>query len=281
MTHDRRRMRLLAGAMLAVVALLCAAAPGQALAKTETASLGAVTATLSYPSDPVSADPQLTITRDGQVLYDDRATLEACSEEPCFPEGAGELGPDGGSLLVRQLDATPDPEVVLRMYTRGAHCCTVAQVWRLDRAGAAPAFERNFGNRDFDLRDADGDGRDEFWTSDDRFSYRFASFASSGAPVRVFAYEGAALSDVTTSFRSAVAADAGRWWRYYRRASHYKRERLGLLAAWAADEYLLGRRQYAASVIRRERRLGNIAKRSWNNKPFLKDLQGFLNRLGY
>lgn len=254
---------------------------GTAVARTETAASGAITARLAYPDDPTSAQPRLTVLRGQEVLYDGSAVLDACSEEPCLPAGAVAPGAADGSVAVRQLDGSPEPEIVLEMYTRGAHCCTVAQIWRLDGNAAAPVLERNFGNSSFEMRDGDGDGREEFWTSDDRFSYRFASFAFSGRPLRVLAYEAGGMRDVTRRFPDAVAQDAAFSWRQYERRRQYRRERLGLLAAWAADQYLLGRARHAASVIRRERRAGRIAKRSWNGRPFLRDLQRFLRRLGY
>jgi hypothetical protein len=267
-------MRLVATA--ALVLALSAAAPARA--ETQTASLGAVTATLSFRSDEgVYRDLRLRISRSGRLLYD-AAPADMTCNDGCFP---GRLA-DGRSVHVRDLDQDGEPEVIADLYSGGAHCCWLARVYSFD-GSAYRETTHGFGNAAYRLGDIDGDRRAEIVSSDDRLAYRFAAYAFSVFPVQIWSYADGSFSDTTDRFRARVRADAARTWRVYREA--YRRREFpprGAAAAWAADEYRLGKR---ASALRTLRKLANRGELPGgpprSQARFVQVLDAALRRLGY
>jgi hypothetical protein len=267
--------------LLALAAGLAAPAAAHAEPVTETAAAGPVQATFSYDqkSDFEYTGLHLQILRAGQPLYDAPVALRSCPEPYCVPARQ-----DGGRALeVSDLDGDGEPEVQLTLYTGGAHCCTELRVLRL-QGTTYVAADHDFGDPSFAVEDLDRDGRPELLTADDRFAYRYASYAASGLPVQVIRYAQGRFSDVTSRYPALVRNDARRFWRTYRaRRAHPSREPLGALAAWAADQYRLGRRAAARRVLRRELRAGRLrAADPWpHGRRFIADLDRFLRRAGY
>lgn len=277
MTRRRRRR---SPALLAA-ALACAAVlPGAASASdagTVTATGGDVTATLSWDAAEYGvANPHLTISRGGAVVYD-ASIADVCGEGCVLVAGApGDAGP--GILQVADLDADGTPEVLVDTYSGGAHCCITARIYR--DAGATwtrksiPTFSTGYV-----LKDLDGDGRPEIVTGDSAFDYTFSSFAATHEPPLVYRYTAGKVTDVTRSYPALVRADAARVLRELRRLrkrSAYAGDRgPALVAAYAADEALLGRRSVGLREVDRQIRRGIV------DTAFRKRLVRFLNRNGY
>jgi hypothetical protein len=119
------------------------------------------------------------------------------------------------------------------------------------------AVERNWGEPGYRVKNVGGRGTSELVTADPRFAYAFSAFAFSGFPVRVLRFRDDRLVNVTRGLRRVVRADARRWMRGYRRMPR-RYEPQGVLAAWAADRYLLGRRRSALRFVRRAVRSGKL-----------------------
>ena len=268
--------------------LAVAAAPAQA--KKETAGSGTVTATFSYTKQtdrnaPLGGryrDLRLRVSRAGTIAYDKRVGIPDCEAPYCVPGGYKK-----SSVQVVDLDANGEPEITLDVYTGGAHCC----LWTLVLAWSGSAYTaRTHDWRDpgYALKDANGDGKQEFVSTDARFAYEFASFAGSGFPVQIWDFDGAAgFVDVTGQYPDAIAADRDRWWRSFQRQRRRKSfaEPLGPLAAWAADEYRLGNGSAAMEKIRtlqRQHKLkAGISGLGAHAKRFPAALSNFLAKLGY
>src|SRR3954469_13871232 len=197
------------------LAALFALAPA-AYATTETATSGTVTATLSYNHVQDSfeyTNMALTISRAGaQVLAAD-PTFGDCDSPYCAPGGLG----GRASVLVRDLDGDGEPEVILDLYTGGAHCCYVSRFYRWDGTSYVPA-DRNFGDPGYVIDDLDGDGTEELITADYRFGYAFSAFAYSLMPVRIYDLRAGSWSLVTKRFPDRIRADARANWHYFRKA---------------------------------------------------------------
>lgn len=265
-----------------VSALALLACASVASAEEQTSSRGAVTATFSFESqdEPYGfTDLWLTITRAGQVLYQDAPRAGDCEEPFCFPGG----GSERHSVRVRDLDGDGEPEVLLDLFTGGAHCCLWVRIFAFDgtRYGS---LQHNFADPGYRLGDIDDDGVPELVSSDARFAYRYASFAASWFPLRIWKYDRGGLIDVTARYPQCVRADAKRAWHGYRKAlrGHNTGEPRGAISAWAADRYLLGARK---STLRRLQRL---ARHHWlpgtfptSQKRFVAKLDRDLRRLGY
>jgi hypothetical protein len=143
--------------------------------------------------------------------------------------------------------------------------------------------EHDFGNPGALLRRI---GRQLFFvTGDDRFSYAFTSFAGSGMPVRVLRWQSGRFADVTRAHLGLVRADRDRWWRYTADVLRQSRgDARGLLAAWAADECLLGKKPAVAAELAKLLRAGKLSRlpSEWpQGRRYVDALWKTLGRFGY
>jgi hypothetical protein len=265
--------------VLAALVLLVSLVPA-ALADTETATSGPVTATLSYDHTGDAfewTNLQLTISRDGTQVFAADPSFGDCTSPYCAP--AGQSMTD--SVKAVDLDGDSEPEVVLDLFTGGAHCCFVSRFYRWDGTTYVPA-DRTFGDPSYRLADLDGDGAPEIITADDRFAYTFTAFAFSLLPVRIYDLRAGVWQLVTKRFPQRVRADARANWGYFKKAARQNEPR-GAIAAWAADQFLLGHRDYAKRTLyrlaRQKRLPGLFAPKS--QTAFVRNLLRFLGRHGY
>jgi hypothetical protein len=265
--------------LLALSALLLTAGP--ALAKTETRTSGDVTASVTYSGkNPPFTRARLTITQAGLTVFDGAVKM------PC--NGCGLQAPFKGRVLkLRDLDGDSEPEVLLDVFSGGAHCCSYLLVYRFVPFGNT--YERisaSFGNAGYRLRDPNKDKSPELITGDDRFAYLFTSYADSAFPITIYRLGETRFTDVTRKFRKAVRADARRKLRLYRAALKDKRDVRGILAAYQADQYLAGRGKQGWRVLRRAAARGQLRspygdKVGPNGKRYLSALRRYLRRWGY
>lgn len=267
-----------------VVALAAAFVSGAAAAPrphVEHARAGAVEATFTYAWDPVRfhfSGQHLAIKREGVSRF--AAFLRR-------PPGNGVDAQPAGffqhkrSVSISDLDADGEPEVVLDLYWGGAHCCWYTQIYRYDAAGQRYLpLVHVWGNVGYVLADLDHDGRQELVTRDDRFSYAFADFADSAWPVRILAYRAGRLNVVTKSYPAEVKRDARSTWHEAMARARKGPSNQGIMAAWAADQCLLGRCGVAfrsiASLSRTGRVHGELKAAAYERK-----LRAFLKRTQY
>ena len=278
-------------ALAAAAALLLVGAPA-ASAASETATSGPVTATFSYkqggPDDLLYRDLKLKIVRNGIVAVDGPIVSADC-EYGCWPAGPAIEGRP--SVFVRDLDADGEPEVIVDMFTGGAHCCLLTQVFSLQKGAAsdlAPSYSRvehNFLDTGYSFDDLDQDGVAEFVSADGRFAYAISSFAGSGFPVQVWRFRDGAFADVTREYPALIREDSDRQWRTYRK---YRRAKppgndpaLGALAAWAGDEYLLGHGRRVQRELKRALRSGRLDGFFGSGRRTLRSLNTLLSQAGY
>lgn len=271
-----RRAVLIAG-----IISLTFIATGAALAATETASGGTVAATFAYQGKfPQFHGLRLTISRTGVVVYDQPVTSKFCGSL-CDPLSAVSQQP---SVHVIDVEHTGDPDVLLDLYTGGAHCCIAEQIFSF--AAASNTYvktERDFGDAEAQVADLRHDGRFEFLSADDSFAYRFTDYAASGLPIQILTFSEGRFSDVTRSYPNLIARDAARWMKAFKRMArqHYP-DSVGVVAAWAADQDLLGHRKLVSRVLARQAKLGHLnAPSAPGGLRFVADLQKFLRQRGY
>lgn len=95
---------------------------------------------------------------------------------------------------------TPTPVVLFVTYTGGAHCCDAVKLLEL-RGGKWTASDLGEWNGGFGIEDADGDGRPELIAEDQRFLYRFGSYAGSSPPSVIYEIRGGELVDASAQPR--------------------------------------------------------------------------------
>jgi hypothetical protein len=271
---------------LAVGAAVCAtASAGVARHFVETAIRGDVRAQFSYdfsPSRSRFSHPYVRIERAGTALVD--SAVRPLHDG--YPVQPGSFRA-GKSISVADLDGDGEPEVILYLYWGGAHCCWYTQVYRYGSSSNNYALSTHvWGNTSARTADLNHNRRREFVSADDRFSYQFTDFADSAWPVQIWAFDAGAFANVTRRFPASIRADARRQWRlaFSRGADGIRRR--GVLAAWTADECLLGNCRQAFAKLDALRRAGELAVRlrcpcDRTARAYVSHLRRFLRRTGY
>jgi hypothetical protein len=253
-----------------------------AMATTQTASAGNVTATFTFQGKvPNFHGLRMTIARGGTVVYDQPVVSKFCANL-CWPGPA--VAVMRPAVQVVDLEHTGDPDVVLNLYSGGAHCCTVLQIFAFNAAaGSYAETERVFGDPDARIVDLRHDGRFEIQTADDSFAYRFTDFAASGLPIEILTFAGGHFTDVTRSYPALVAKDAAFWLKAFRsQARQGYPDSVGVIAAWAADEDLLGHVKLVNRYLHQQAAAGHLnAAGGTGGTKFVASLQKFLRRRGY
>jgi hypothetical protein len=252
------------------------AVPAPCGAPTRTRGAGPTSATLAFQryADDLYGDLHVHIARHGKERF---------SEAVPGLDGA-EARTDSRSVTVRDLDADGEPEVMLTVNWSGTQCCSWTRFYRYDRARDTYVVHRRFWGyfgAEPVLRDLDGDRRPELLSLDDRFSERFDH--SLVRPLQVWSYRAGKLHDVTRCYPALVRKDAAKLWRLY--LKYRKSGARGLLPAWMADQYLLGRSAFADGVLEQAAARGEL-KQPLGYKPrsvpaFIAALKTFLRTSGY
>ncbi len=280
------RTRILATTVL-VVAGLVAVMPSAASAKlrTETVTNGAVKAVLTYDVGPgifnVSGT-HLAIIRSGITVIDTDVP-EPCSGCGIMP--AGSIGGSAKSLQVADLDGDGEPEVLLDIYTGGAHCCVDTWIYRFTGT-TYTGTPHQWGDVGYSLKDLDRDGIPELKSADDRFAYAFTSFAESWFPPMVWQFRAGKLTDATRHYPALIKADVKRTLRIYHSKHRRKYDLRGVIAAYVADQYLLRHGSRGWKLVRSARKHGLVKGYgrydSWpSGARYVKALRKFLRRNGY
>jgi hypothetical protein len=266
----RRLRRRVAGAALAASALAAGVAGAGAApalagdAGSITKSAGNVSAVLEWDrADFGIANPRLAITREG-TRYD-QTIVDICDVGCILVGDEGATDTSGMSMLkVADLDGDGEPEVIADTFSGGAHCCLTTRILAWNGTGYTPK-DIEWGDVSYALKDADGDGRPELVGQDPVFSAAFTAYAASAFPPLVYRFDHGRLVDVTRSFPKLVRSHAARLLKDLRKARRGDDIR-GVLAAYAADQYLLGRGAVGTREIDRQRRKGRVSR---TFKPYL------------
>jgi hypothetical protein len=252
---------------------------------TQTASSGAVRATYTYSGRyPDYHSETVAIREGGRVVYSGTVRAPDCGTR-CAP---GDPRRHGHSLQFAALSAGAAPALILNLYSGGAHCCTIVQVFA-PKHGASPRWSvssRSFGDAGYRLEDLNHDGAEEFLSADDRFAYAFTDYAASGLPLQIMAFANGRFTDVTRAYPALITKDAATWMKAFRdqRRSHYA-DTTGVVAAWAADEENLGRAAAVRSFLNQQARAGHLnsplAPQVPAGERYVHLLERFLGKLGY
>ncbi|HEX4010817.1 MAG TPA: hypothetical protein VHX62_12445 [Solirubrobacteraceae bacterium] len=264
--------------VVAAVATLALAAAPSALAKTttKTAHSGNVKATLTYSGAyPTFSHERLTIRRSGRVYYSEPVVGMVCGRA-CAPVG----------VRLVNLEGDGQSDVVLELFTGGAHCCTIAQVFTYDPGTMTYAkSQHDFGDPGYRLSSLAHNGVNEFVTADDWFAYEFTDFAASGLPIQILRFSTGHFLDITRTYPALVAKDATVWLNAFNSMAkqHYS-DSVGVIAAWAADEDLLGNSQTVATFLTQQAQAGHLNSAlnpKEKGQKFITALDNFLRKHGY
>ncbi len=282
--HGRRTVLALAAAGLFAAAPAGASAPASTPVQIAVGSSGGVGAVLSYQEGlggPLPYfDLRLRIIRGGASAYEAAVASPRCAGG-CEPESLGAPPLYDSPVALPDLEGNGETDVVLGLTSGGAHCCTIVQVFLYDPGVMAyRVVEHDFGDPGARLT---GIVSPLFVSGDDRFAYAFAPYSGSAFPLQLWQFSDGRFANVTRAHRNAVAADAARLLKGFR-AARTRGEGLGAIAAWAADEELLGRDRLVLAMLAREAAHGRLRSRGHygpSGEAFVKALLRFLKRTGY
>ncbi|MDA0161720.1 hypothetical protein OM076_15710 [Solirubrobacter ginsenosidimutans] len=264
--------------LVAVLALLLVL-PAAARAETETVTSGNTTATLTWtPGQFGVTGAALTITRDGVTAFNQSIPDVVCDE--CSLPGNG-----ADDVKVVNLDGLDDLEVLVTSYTGGQHCCTLSGIYDFNAAkGTYDQIVEGFASAGYNLDDLDHDGRPEFVTQDVRFEDLFTSHVSSFPPPQVFDFvrqdDVPFLADVTTKYTTLIRSNAAEAKRSFAKAGRNDRSSRGVIAAYVADQYLLGHGSTGLKELDRQIKRGVLGSKA-SAKTYRSKLLRLLRDYGY
>jgi hypothetical protein len=262
---------LAAVALCAPVAALCAptALASGASGPIVSASVGVA----GMPSHLV-----LAITRNGRVVYSGPVSAPGCRGH-CMDVA---VPPGKSPLHVLELDGSGEPQVVLGLFTGGANCCFIDQVFSFDPGTHTYVkSQHNFLNAGAAV--ARLDGRWVLRSGDSRITEAgFTDTADSGTPIQIWRFANRTFTDVTRHYPTLIRADAAKWMRLF---NHHLSNGVGLIAAWAADEDLLGQSALVTTTLNRlaaQHKLRTpLGLPHQSETLFVTQLQKLLHKLGY
>lgn len=281
--RGHRRAGRLACAFALALGLVVVAGDLTASAATFRRSLGTVSAELTYAGTVNNPHgTRLTVTNAGHVVYQGVVSTKMCGTL-CWPEAAYGSNDKNPLRVVRLAPGLPD--VVLGLYSGGAHCCFVDLVFSPGSSSKYAALEIDLGDPGARLVVLPGSPFDAFMTADDSFAYQFTDFAASGLPIKILRLEQGRVVNVTRQYSSSIRSDAKTWLAAFRSmaSSHYA-DSVGVIAAWAADQYSLGRSSSADRFLEQQAAAGHLNSLltpSLNGATFVTRLEKFLHRRGY
>lgn len=264
-------------ALLVTAALLLV--PAVAQAKTETASSGGVTATFTYHKAGFGyKNLSLSISQGGTVLYSapvDVTSGAAPCGTKCWP--GNQAG--GKSVHVVDLEHNGGRDVVLDLWSGGANCCVIEQVF-YPSGSTYKVVTRFFGNAGATLVDLRHNGYLQFRSGNPAFFGRFTDDAASGFPIQILIFRHGVFHDVTRSYPGRIAADAKEWLKAFKQ--HFS-DGEDLIAAWAADEYMLGHKKQTNQYLNAQAKAGHLRSpiTSLKGHKFVVALLKFLKKQGY
>jgi hypothetical protein len=224
--------------VVAIAGTLASSASAASPVRTEKATSGHVKATVTYRQlAPSQFSMQLTIVRGNNRVYGKSVPMMFAHTGPSEP-----LGYVGGASTIDlgDLDGDAEPEILVNLYTGGAHCCNWSWVFKWQpKLKSYSRAAHVWGDPLYRLADLGHTDSLQLVSADDRFASAFADYAGSPLPVQVWTFEKGRFVDTTRRYANAVSADLAAKWRMYQLAPSGAPLR-GILAAWAADGCLAG-----------------------------------------
>lgn len=268
-------------AATAAMSLFAVALPANAA--TQSVSSGGLVVTYTYHgSPPLSSRSRLEISADGEMVYDQNIVSRWCGSE-CSPNI---MTRDSKVVHIVRLDRSGPPAVVLDLYSGGAHCCSIEQVFTLTNSKRVHKAEFDFGNPGVRILRLSSSGDYDFVSANNDFAYAFTDYAASGMPIEIFSFSNGVFHNVTVSFPNLIRKDAVRWMNAFEsQASTHYLDSVGLVAAWAADEDMLGHSSAVARFLTTQSTEGHLNSAllpvTHSDHKYVVALQAFLRKHGY
>ncbi|MGH2867559.1 MAG: hypothetical protein ACRDNK_08325 [Solirubrobacteraceae bacterium] len=273
------RRSTLFGLALALTAVLAASAVAATVSSQGVAAAG-LKAVFSYVGQtPNVHGGHLKITQGSHVLYSRPVTAKLCGHR-CGPAAVGH---NAKSIGIAALQPLRPANVILELFSGGANCCFIDQVFSYDPSHKTfVKTEHYFGNAGALIKPIGPHHRFEFRSANPAFQFVFTDGADSGEPLQIWQFADRAFADVTRSYPGLIRKDAARWFKFFKRDLS---NGVGLIAAWAADEELLGQDAFVQSVLATQANQGHLRAGNGGGNvsghAFIAKLNRFLVKQGY
>ncbi|BCL37003.1 hypothetical protein [Nostoc sp. MS1] len=224
--------------------------------------------TFDKPQEYQYKNVRLRIVRAGKTVLDKTLPQESEYDRPIG-------GLFSEKIPVMDLDGDKEPEIIADFFTGGAHCCTYSLIYRYDRiSGQYKQIRHDWGNGAYKLEDLNRDRIPEFNSRDDRFAAAFTAYAASAYPLQIWQYRQGKMTDVTRRYPKLIANHASQLWKDYNDIKRQGDDGKGFLAAYLADQYLLGQGQEGWRRVQQA-----YTKR--DRSQYFVELRKFLREAGY
>lgn len=250
----------------------------------EQQSKGIVSATLDYEErkfgEFVSAHRtmRLAITRAGRRVYERVLCGVVCSGPGIYTRDKQRR-----ALVLRNVWGSAEPEVLVETYSGGAHCCLATVIVSRGKAGYR-TFRHEWGDVGAAYKGQWRQGVYFFLSADSGFAYAFTSYAGSAFPAQAWTLTASGrLRDVTRERLDHVRGNAAKQWRHYNEERGGEGTIRGVLAAWCADQHLLGAGETCEAELERARQAGwlETANEDSSVSEYLAKLHRLLRVGGY
>jgi hypothetical protein len=262
--------------LIAAAALLLAPAAARADGS-EDAVGGLIYANLSWKGDASGPQDATLMIRHGAVTLFNQTIPDVVCNDGCVIAGKDDLG-------VMDLDGDGEPEVFVAAGTGGADCCSQMGIYDAQPSGGYGQTVLDSGGGNFGLHDEDDDGVIEISAEDLRFEGEFTDAADSFLPPVIYHFlhqdSKPVVADVTREFPDDVRFNAKAAKFDFRKFHRGQDGAEGYVAAYVADQYLLGRGSAGLRELDRQGRRGVLGDRR-DVRAFRRDLLRKLHRFGY
>lgn len=195
-----------------------------------------------------------------------------------------------GKILLQDLDKDFQPEVIIKTFSGGAHCCTNHRIysWQNNKFVSTDTGFLNSGGGKFS--DLDKDGIFEFVTNDNNFLYAFSSYVASYPPSLIYRFSQGKLENVTRLYPEQLRETANKMEEAIIEIKKGNEGEVnGVLAGYVAQKILLGEYRQGWQFMldnydfKSEHGLGDyVADKKVGEYPnFPAALKAFLIRNGY
>lgn len=267
--HHARTPKVLRVLLVAVVAIGCLLAATLEDAKAAAApKLGAVTKTVDGVTATVSyqrTGTPSTGAQYGKLRLTVRAKGRTTLRRLPMTGAARVAYLTRPRLTVREVTGDGIPDVIVDVYTGGAHCCSISTIVRSTPKGWGNPLVHDWADHSYDLKDAGGSPTPEFITDDARFTGTYAAYAVSAAPIQILSMEGGQLQNVTTQFPEWIRKDVAEWQQRWQDIAKENDPVIvadggrAAAAAWIADLVMLGQFDAAKAVYASAQARGDFA----------------------
>ncbi len=109
-----------------------------------------------------------------------------------------------GSIKDYDLDNDGKKEILIEMYSGGAHCCTSLFAGEISNSGLVYTDSIMWGNSFYEIEDINNDGKYEISGVNDMFAYAFTNYAESKFNLLIYGFENNKFVNVTNQFPSRL-----------------------------------------------------------------------------